>query len=438
MSSFLWQQALHHHQCGQYQEALRYYQRINRKAPNIDALFNMGIVHTRLEHLEEAEKCYQTILSLQPFHAKAKNNLALLCQKQGFLFRAEKLLRELLRDDPWNLDISNNLAGVLLGQGRPDEACSMLYPALKRDPLHAISWDTLGACLQDMGDIETALASFYRAHQQAPQNIETLFHLHGLLHDLNTPELALETLLRARSLAPHRWDLQFYEHCLISWYNLGSTDLTLLEASAQKHQPWLDSWKYIAEHRTANTQFFYSVAKTLHHAVSQASLTGLVLEFGVRFGTTAKLLQQYSGQEVHGFDSFQGLPTSWHEIPQGAYSTNGVIPDLGKNILLHAGWFSDSLPSFCQEHPQGVRLLHVDCDLYSSTKDILEMLHNQLIPDTIVVFDEYIMNPKWKEDEFKAWQEFCLHSSITYEYISFSPMSNQTALRILADIDATT
>ena len=432
MSHPLWQQALHYHQAGQYQDALECYRRLNRDRPNIQALFNMGIVHSRLSELEQAEQCYKTILGLQPFHSKAKNNLALLYQRLGYLFRAETLFRELLRDDPWNLDISNNLAGILLGQGRPELACSILYPALKRQPVHPVSWDTLGACLQDMGDIEAALASFYRSHQQAPQNVETLFHLHGLLHDLNTPELALETLQRAQHLAPDRWDLQFYEHCLRSWYQLGSTSLSV---SGQAHQPWLDSWNYIQEHRSAATQFFYSVAKTLQHAVSESKVSGLILEFGVRFGTTAKLLQQYSQQNIHGFDSFQGLPTSWHEVPQGAYSTNGFIPDLGPAIALHAGWFSDSLPLFCKEHLEPIRLLHVDCDLYSSTKDILNHLHPQLIPNTIVVFDEYIMNPKWREDEFKAWQEFCLREALSYEYISFSPMSNQTALRILADVN---
>ena len=430
MNQILWQQALHHHQLGQLEKSLELYEQINRQSPNIDVLFNMGLANTQLRQFEEAEQCYQTILDLKPFHSKAKNNLALLYQKLGFLFRAEKLLRELLRDDPWNLDISNNLAGILLGQGRPEQACAILYPALKRNPIHSVSWDTLGACLQDMGDIEAALASFYRSHQQSPQNIETLFHLHGLLHDLQTPELALETIQRACFLDPKRWDIHFYQHCLSSWYQLAPSEL---RNSPQAHHPWIDSWNYIQEHRAVNTRFFYSVAKTLQHAVSQTSITGLILEFGVRFGTTVKLLQQYSQQQVHGFDSFQGLPTSWHEVPQGAYSTNGMIPDLGDNIHLHAGWFSASLPSFCQEYTDPVRLLHVDCDLYSSTKEVLENLRIQLIPNTIVVFDEYIMNPKWKEDEFKAWQEFCSAFSISYEYISFSPMSNQTVLRILAD-----
>ena len=76
------------------------------------------------------------------------------------------------------------------------------------------------------------------------------------------------------------------------------------------------------EHRTPAAKLFYTVAQTLRDSVEQSSVSGLVLEFGVRFGTTVKLLQQYSKQTVHGFDSFQGLPTSWHEVPQGAYSTN--------------------------------------------------------------------------------------------------------------------
>ena len=432
MNQQLWQQALHLHQTERYQEALNCYQKLSKNTVNIDLLFNMGLVNTRLQKWDDAEKCYQSILTLKPFHSNAKNNLALLYQKLGFLFRAEKLLRELLSDDPWNLDISNNLAGILLGQGRPEQACNILYPALKRSPIYPVGWDTLGACLQDMGDIEASLASFHRSHQQDPLNAETLFHLHGLLHDLNSPEFALETLQRARHAAPERWDIQFYEHCLRSWYQLGATTLP----KTQTHQAWVDTWAYMQEHRTPAAKLFYTVAQTLRDSVEQSSVSGLVLEFGVRFGTTVKLLQQYSKQTVHGFDSFQGLPTSWHEVPQGAYSTNGVIPDLGKDIYLHPGWFAESIPLFTredQEHQKPIRLLHIDCDLYSSTKDILENIRTQIIPKTIIVFDEYIMNPKWQEDEFKAWQEFHAKYSLSYRYLSFSPMSNQTVLEIIAD-----
>ena len=37
--------------------------------------------------------------------------------------------------------------------------------------------------------------------------------------------------------------------------------------------------------------------------------------------------------------------------------------------------------------------------------DVLEPLIDRIVPGTIIVFDEYMMNPHWMEDEYKAFQE---------------------------------
>ena len=37
-----------------------------------------------------------------------------------------------------------------------------------------------------------------------------------------------------------------------------------------------------------------------------------------------------------------------------------------------------------------VAYANIDCDLYTSTLDILEALHGRIVTGTIIVFDEYI------------------------------------------------
>src|SRR5690606_2685135 len=49
---------------------------------------------------------------------------------------------------------------------------------------------------------------------------------------------------------------------------------------------------------------------TLAFALSQARPDGLVLELGVRRGTSLRFLATLA-PEVHGFDSFEGLPLPW-------------------------------------------------------------------------------------------------------------------------------
>jgi len=58
--------------------------------------------------------------------------------------------------------------------------------------------------------------------------------------------------------------------------------------------------------------------------------------------------------------------------------------------------------------------MNIDCDIYSSTKTVLEIFSKQIIPGTVIVFDEYIGNTNWREDEFKAFQEAVLKHGWEY------------------------
>ena len=54
----------------------------------------------------------------------------------------------------------------------------------------------------------------------------------------------------------------------------------------------------------------------------------------------------------------------------------------------------------------------------------------QFIPGTVIVFDEYIGNEHWREDEFKAFQEAVLEYGWKYEYLCFSFVTKQVVVRI--------
>ena len=52
--------------------------------------------------------------------------------------------------------------------------------------------------------------------------------------------------------------------------------------------------------------------KVLSYALEQVQTSGLYLEFGVRTGTTVNHIADHAtGQEIFGFDSFEGLPENW-------------------------------------------------------------------------------------------------------------------------------
>jgi len=168
----------------------------------------------------------------------------------------------------------------------------------------------------------------------------------------------------------------------------------------------------------------------LEYCLSKVKVDGLYLEFGVYSGTTINHIAEQTSKTIHGFDSFEGLPEQWGTVPAGRFHTEGNLPDIRDNVKLHKGWFDDTLPEFIKSHPEPVAFIHADADLYSSTKTILWTLKDQIVPGTIIVFDEYINYPYWKEHEYKAFTEFCAKFNWQFEYLSYADRGYSVGVRM--------
>ena len=51
--------------------------------------------------------------------------------------------------------------------------------------------------------------------------------------------------------------------------------------------------------------------------------------------------------------------------------------------------------------------------------------------DTVLVFDEFLINDNWEQDEFKALNEFCSENHYTYEVVAVSFFTKQVAVKII-------
>ena len=194
---------------------------------------------------------------------------------------------------------------------------------------------------------------------------------------------------------------------------------------------------YIRRHM-ASANMYPDRWRLLQAAVGEARPGGLFLEFGVETGASANFIARLigAGNEpavLHAFDSFEGLPDSWDGTfeTRGKFTLGGKIPRLPANVEIHKGWFENTLPGFRVDHQDStISLLHIDCDLYSSTRTVLEQLGDLLLPGSIVVFDEYLNYHGWKNHEFKAWQEFVDVNQVKYSYRGFCGRGGQVFLRI--------
>lgn len=189
----------------------------------------------------------------------------------------------------------------------------------------------------------------------------------------------------------------------------------------------------------------HSYWEYLRFCMSRVSINGLWMEFGVGKGTTIDFIAENSfGRTVIGFDKFDGLPEDWKMSDtltylQGHYSLNGTMPPLkSNNVVLVRGLFQDTLAEFLARNPQqSAAFVHIDCGLYTSTKFVLDTLHQygKLVPGTMILFDELYNYQYFHEHEFRAFAEFFADSGLKYHWVAHteSPVvwnGNQAAIVI--------
>jgi len=200
----------------------------------------------------------------------------------------------------------------------------------------------------------------------------------------------------------------------------------------------LAAWTEIREH-TADLMKFISALRSaefvlqnipLHlgkshyqlrkDAILNAKHGGLFLEFGVAKGFWINQFAKMRDVTFHGFDSFEGLPSDWSVYGKGHYNLGGVLPPVEDNVILHKGWFNESLPLFLEENKEKVSFIHMDCDLYDSTMTVLDLLRDRLLVGTQIVLDDFMLQPGWEKEEHKAFFDFVEKESIEYKYTGYS------------------
>jgi hypothetical protein len=163
---------------------------------------------------------------------------------------------------------------------------------------------------------------------------------------------------------------------------------------------------------------------------ADSRLKGLYCEFGVESGESINFIASLVKQPVHGFDSFEGLPDAWRDgYPKGTFAVE-KLPPVRSNVVLHKGWFRDSIPPFRAQRPEPLSFVHMDADLYSSTQDVFTLLSDRFVPGTVIQFDDFFNYPGWREGESKAFREFVESRGVRFEHLGYVSTGCQVAVRI--------
>ena len=189
-----------------------------------------------------------------------------------------------------------------------------------------------------------------------------------------------------------------------------------------------DSLEFISKNMT-NSQVFETREGLYSWCFDRITKKGLILEFGVHNGNSINYLANLTDEIIHGFDSFEGLPsdgiipkfndgaTKWFE---GKMTNFGNEPNVRKNVKLYKGWFDKTLPVFYKDNKNFISLMHIDCDIYSSTKTVLNCSKKNIKKGTIIIFDEFLNYEGWQNNEYRAFIEFTKNNKIKYTFIAYS------------------
>lgn len=166
---------------------------------------------------------------------------------------------------------------------------------------------------------------------------------------------------------------------------------------------------------TIQSSKVFTKGSLIRHA-AQIALPGVACEFGVYKGSSLTQIRNFRKPLVYGFDSWEGLPDAWDHGQgephlKGHFSCEPPV-DLPTGVCLIKGWFCDTIPEWLSENPDDIQLLHIDCDLYTSTKDVLTLLDTRIKPGCIILFDELCnfdnTYPNWRIGEWKALLEWVI------------------------------
>ncbi|MCW3093059.1 MAG: CalS11 [Ferruginibacter sp.] len=170
---------------------------------------------------------------------------------------------------------------------------------------------------------------------------------------------------------------------------------------------------YISRQSLSRIIFMHDLYKRI------INTTGVVMEFGCRWGQNLALFQAFRGmyepynynRKIIGFDSFEGFQ-SLHEkdgnakiLYEGAYTvTNNYVDHLEKVLSNHEtespishikkcevikGDATETLEKYLEEHPETIiAFAYFDFDIYAPTKRCLELIKNHVTKGTVLGFDE--------------------------------------------------
>ena len=420
---------LEHYQNGRFGDAESLAISITQEFPqNVSAWKILGAVLGKTGRKSEAADAEQKAVVLSPLDADAHYNLGVTLQDLGRFEEAESCYTQAIVLEPDLAEAHNNYGNMLKELGRLDEAEASCNQAIALKPDYAEAHNNLGNTLKELGRLAEAEVSYKQAIVLKPDLATAYWNLYGSQETIQSAEYWIDKCLEV--------DENYIEARLtkaaLRFYQGDRSNFDELMQSELKQHPysrsfaWVFSLPNLPELHFEKWHFFDAIVK---RSVNSKPF----YEFGVWRASSFKYLIKVF-KKGYGFDTFTGLPEDWllgSDIERkGTYSSDGNVPKIKGGEFI-VGKFEDTLPVFFAESRPIASVINYDADLYSSTICALNFSKQVIDKDTILIFDEFIINPSWEQDEFKALNEFCSINQYSYEVIAVSFFTKQVAVKLI-------
>jgi Flp pilus assembly protein TadD len=187
-----------------YDDAIHWLEKAQQEDPrNTDVLYSLGRCYYSKDRFPDARKLFEKILTIDPNHLKAEENLGLVYDATNEPEKAEQALRKAASwadasgTDEWPFV---DLGGFLLDHDRPPEAIDPLRIAVKMKPACAACHEKLGRALLATKAMPEGLSELEQATKLEPENPRIHFELGRALRQAGQMEKAQQELSISQKL----------------------------------------------------------------------------------------------------------------------------------------------------------------------------------------------------------------------------------------------
>ena len=451
--------AIQYHQKNNLNEAKKIYLQILKINPNhVNAHNNLGAAYKQLGEIEKAKSCFEKVIQLNPNDVDGHNNLGLLLFELKEIQKAKSFFEKTIQLNPNYVEAHNNLGtifnelkefqkakdcyeraiqlnpnyamalynlGIIFKQfGLSQKAVGYFEKAIEINPNYAAAYNGLGIIFEELGNnIKKAKSCFEKALKINPNYADIYWNLHSLVSNIDE---AIEILKKLIHIDNNHFNAKSMLACL-EYFKGNHKNFNNLINSNDSNDSYIRSFKWVFS-LPKLPKLFFNKKDFFDGVIAISDKSRPFYEFGVWNGVSFKYLINIFGRGF-GFDTFTGIPEKWHDNPAGTYSSFGSIPQISGGEFI-VGKFEDTLPKFFSKKRSVASLINFDADLYSSTICALNNAKDIIDADTILVFDEFLMNDRWEEDEYKALEEFCNNFNFSYDVLAVSFYTKQIGVKL--------